>query len=107
MKEMKIPGTTVRQSLRSVQLVQSTIAVGGVHVDLGDGRGECWKPERIAPGGDSGLRDRRRSTTVGVLEFVLVVHHDRFVHEVRGCAKLLHDDTRDTLVLEQQQSPDR
>lgn len=87
--------------------MQPTIAVHGVHVDLGDGRGKHWEPERIAPGGHGGLRHRRRSATIGFVELVLVVHHDRFVHEVRGCAKLLRDDTRDTLILEQQQSPDR
>lgn len=87
--------------------MQPAASVHGVHVDLGDGRGERWEPERTAPGADGGLRHRRRSTTIGLLELVLVVHHDRFVHEVRGCAKLLRDDTRDTLVLEQQQSPDR
>lgn len=87
--------------------MQPTAPVHGVYVDLGDGRGECWEPERTSPGGDGGLRNRGRSATVGLLELILFVDHHRFVHEVRGCAKLLRDDTRDTLVLEQQQSPDR
>lgn len=87
--------------------MQPATPVNDVHVDLGDGRCQRGESERTAPGGDRGLRDGGRPTTFGILELLLVIDHDRFVHEVRGCAKLLRDDTRDTLLVEQQQSPDR
>lgn len=87
--------------------MQPPAPVNDVHVDLGDGRSQHRESERVAPGGDRGLRDGGRPATLGILELVLVIDHHRFVHEVRGCAKLLRDDTRDTLLVEQQQSPHR
>lgn len=104
---IQFAGSTIRQPLRPVQLVQPSSPVDDVHVDLGDGRRQHRESERIAPGGDRGVRDGGRPTAVGILELVLVIDHDRFVHEVRGCAKLLRDHARDTLLVEQQQSPHR
>lgn len=104
-------GAAVRQSLRPLHLLQSTSPVDRLHIDIGDRDGKCsGEPERRArrsPGGDDGLRRGGRVTTARLVELDLTVDHDRFVHEVRGCAELIHYDTRDTLVVEQQQSPDR
>lgn len=100
-------GAAIRQPLRPLLIVQPAVAVGRVHLDVGDRDGECGEPGRPPPGGDDGLRCRRHFAAARIVELVLLVHHDRFVHEVRGCAQLIRYDTRDTLVVEQQQSADR
>lgn len=101
-------GAAIRQSLRPLLIVQPAVAVDRVHVHTGGARdSECGEHGRPPPGGDDGLRRRRHFAAARVVELVLVVHHDRFVHEVRGCAELIRYDTRDTLVIEQQQSADR
>lgn len=101
-------GATVRQPLRPLHVLQPEIAVD-VYVRIGDRDRKCdGEPGQRPPsGGDDGLRRRRSATTARLVELLLAVHHDRFVHEVRGCAELIRYDTRDTLVVEQQQSPDR
>lgn len=103
-------GAAVRQSLRPLHVLQSEVAIGRVYVHVSDRDWKCngeprWRPPS---GGDDGLRHRRRLAASRLVELdSLAVHHDRFVHEVRGCAELIRYDTRDTLVVEQQQSPDR
>lgn len=103
-------GAAVRQPLRPLHVLQSEIAVDRVHVYVSDRDRKCdgerrWRP---SSGGDDSLRRRRRASAARLVELhSLAVHDDRFVHEVRGCAELIRYDTRDTLVVEQQQSPDR
>lgn len=103
-------GAAVRQPLRPLHVLQSEIAVDRVHVYVGD-RERKWDGERRwrpSSRGDDSLRRRRRASAARLVELhSLAVHDDRFVHEVRGCAELIRYDTRDTLVVEQQQSPDR
>jgi len=105
-------GAAVRQPLRPLHVLQSSPAVDRLHVHVGDCDGECdgesgWRPWRT-PGGDDSLRRGGCATTARLVKLeLLAVDHDRFVHEVRGCAELIRYVTRDTLVVEQQQSPDR
>lgn len=100
-------GAAIRQSLRPLLILQPAVAVGRVHLHVGDRDTECGEPRRPPSGADDGLRRWRHSTAARIVERALLVHHDRFVHEVRGCAELIRYDTRDTLVIEQQQSADR